>query len=333
MLLTINHLYKSFNREKVQAVYDTSLQLEAGKTYAFLGESGSGKTTLARLIAGLERPDRGEIYLNERLISSESYHLPAEKRAIGFVFQHYALFPHLTIAKNIEYGISARPDKRKVVEDMLSLISLEGYGKRYPHEISGGQQQRIALARALAPKPRLILLDEPFSNLDSNLRQELRTEVFTILQKTGVGAIFITHNSEDAMAISDEIAVFKDGRLVQKATPEELYEHPVSPYVAGFFDTLIEMPPSLLSSFGYQVNQHKLYLIRNHDFHFNGFKEFSTDATVISSSRVGRNYLIDVKVGEHVLQVSSEEKPDQSEISISWRERDLLVFPKPDQPV
>ncbi|MEM0940454.1 MAG: ABC transporter ATP-binding protein [Bacteroidota bacterium] len=326
MLLKINHLFKSFDQGKLHAAFDTSLQLQAGKTYSFLGESGSGKTTLARLIAGLERPDQGQIYLNDELISSEFYHLPAEKRAIGFLFQHYALFPHLTIAKNIEYGISNISNRKEVVEAMLRLVNLEGYGNRYPHEISGGQQQRVALVRALAPKPRLILLDEPFSSLDNNLRHELRTEVFSILQNTGVCSVFITHNSSDAMAISDEILVFKDGKLLQQATPETLYEQPTSPYVARFFDTLVEMPDSLLASFGYRSATEKSYFLRNHHFKLNEMVDFSAAASLVRVSRVGKNYLVEAKVDDHVFNFSCTEKPNESHFKIGWMCKDLLIF-------
>ncbi len=326
MLLTIDHLYKGFDQGKVQAVFDTSLVLEAGKTYAFLGESGSGKTTLARLIAGLECPDRGEIYLNDQLISSESYHLPAEKRAIGFVFQHYALFPHLTIAKNIAYGISKTAGRRERVEEMLRLVNLNGYGKRYPHEISGGQQQRVALARALAPDPRLILLDEPFSNLDSHLRQKLRTEVFTILQNAGVCSVFITHNAEDAMAISDEVLVFREGKLLQQATPMALYHQPSSPYVARFFDTLVDLPLALLASFNYKGNKNKTYFLRNHHFHLDGSGEFVARAQVIRTLCLGKDYVVEVKVGEHLLELSAVKPPETSEVGLGWREQDLLSF-------
>ncbi|MEM6526059.1 MAG: ABC transporter ATP-binding protein [Bacteroidota bacterium] len=326
MLLSVDHLYKSFNLGKVQAVYDISLQLEAGKAYAFLGESGSGKTTLARLIAGLECPDRGEIHLNDELISSDSYHLPAEKRAVGFVFQHYALFPHLTIAKNVEYGISGNPGKRERVDEMLRLVNLEGYGKRYPHEISGGQQQRVALARALAPDPKLILLDEPFSNLDNHLRQKLRTEVFTILQNTGVCSVFITHNSEDAMAISDEVLVLREGKLLQQATPTVLYNQPSSSYVARFFDTLVDLPQALLESFEYHGEKNKIYFLKNHHFRVDGSGDFRANASVVRTLCLGKDYLVEVKVGEYTFELSTPKPPESSEIYIGWRQQDLLIF-------
>lgn len=326
MLLNINSLYKNFDQGKVKALSDVSLQLQAGKTYSILGESGSGKTTLARLIAGLECPDQGQIYLNGDLISSESHHLPAEKRSIGFVFQHYALFPHLNIFKNIEYGISNSPNKKEVVNEMLRLVNLNGYGGRYPHEISGGQQQRVALARALAPKPRLILLDEPFSNLDSTLRIDLRTEIFGILQKTGVCSVFITHNSEDAMAIADEVIVLKDGCLLQQASPETLYQRPATPYVAQLFDTLVEMPATLLELFGYTPKSTNHYFLRDHHFSCNEPADYSVTASVTNTAFMGKYYYVEVTAGDHVFCIHCQKKPTEKHIKVGWRETDLLVF-------
>ncbi|MEM6845121.1 MAG: ABC transporter ATP-binding protein [Bacteroidota bacterium] len=326
MLLTINNLSKHYDRGKVKALDDVSLQLEAGKAYSILGESGSGKTTLARLIAGLESPDQGQIYLNDDLISSESYHLPAEKRSIGFVFQHYALFPHLNVTKNIEYGISNLSNKTAVVNEMLHLVDLEGYGNRYPHELSGGQQQRVALARALAPKPRLILLDEPFSNLDSSLRIDLRTEIFDILQKTGVCSVFITHNAEDAMAIADEVIMLKDGRLLQQASPETLYQNPATPYVAQLLDTLVEMPAALLEQFGYAPTSTNHYFLRSHHFTYNQPSDYSAKASVTNTTFMGQYYHTEVTVGDQVVSIHCSEKPTENHLEVGWRESDLLIF-------
>ena len=166
MLLNIEHLSKYFDAGKVQALADVSLHTVAGKTYSVLGESGSGKTTLARLIAGLERPDNGTIYLDDTLISSDAMHLAPEKRAVGLVFQNYALFPHLNVAQNIAYGLRNQmtSQREETIRGSLDLVNLQGYQQRFPHELSGGQQQRVALARALALRPKLLLLDEPYSN-------------------------------------------------------------------------------------------------------------------------------------------------------------------------
>ncbi|MEM9337102.1 MAG: ABC transporter ATP-binding protein [Bacteroidota bacterium] len=326
MLLKIDHLSKHFDGGKVKALNDVSLQLASGKSYAILGESGSGKTTLARLIAGLESPDQGEIYLNDVLIGSESHHVPVEKRAIGFVFQHYALFPHLTIRENITYGISNLGNKKQVVEEMLELVNLEGYGARYPHELSGGQQQRVALARALATKPGLIILDEPFSNLDSTLRVDLRTDIFGILQKTGVCSVFITHNSEDAMAIADEIIVLSDGRLLQQAKPEIMYSSPTTPYVARLFDPLIKLTSSLLEQFRYQPKPDARYFLRTHHFSFDATMDFHAKASIRSSTFMGKHYQIEIAIGNDTFYVASPQKPSETQVEIGWMEKDLMVF-------
>ncbi|MGD1894480.1 MAG: ABC transporter ATP-binding protein [Cyclobacteriaceae bacterium] len=326
MLLTINKLSKQYDRGKVKALIDVSLQLKAGKVYAILGESGSGKTTLARLIAGLESPDQGKIYLNGKLISSDSQHLPAEKRSIGFVFQNYALFPHLNITKNVGYGISDLPNKTEVVDEMLRLVNLEGYGNRYPHELSGGQQQRVALARALALKPPLILLDEPFSNLDSSLRIDLRTEIFRILQQTGVCSVFITHNAEDAMAIADEVMILKDGQLLQQASPEILYQQPATPYVASLFDTLVEMSAILLEQFGFAPVPTNRYYLRSHHFSSNQPSDYNLNALVTQTTFMGQYYHAEVAVGDQTLGIHFSEKPAENHIKLGWQESDLLIF-------
>ncbi|MEM0997753.1 MAG: ABC transporter ATP-binding protein [Bacteroidota bacterium] len=326
MLLTINGLDKSFDRGKVRALRGVSLQLAAGKTYSILGESGSGKTTLARLIAGLERPDRGQIHYQGNLISSESQHVPAEKRAIGYMFQHYALFPHLTIAQNIAYGLKRSPRGRTVVEEMLALVNLPDYGGRYPHELSGGQQQRVALARALAMKPRLLLLDEPFSNLDTSLRVDLRTEIFAILQTTGVCAVFITHNAEDAMAISDEVIVLKAGTLLQQASPQALYVRPARPYVARIFDALVELSAPLLAEFGYSAQAGRQYFLRSHHLSFASENDYRTAVTVHKSAFMGKYYEIEVAVAGQVFRVQSPAPAPEGTGELGWKESDLLVF-------
>ena len=183
-----------------------------------LGPSGCGKTTTLRLIAGLERPDAGEIVVGGRVVSSADRFVPAEQRRIGMVFQDYALFPHMDVAGNVGYGLGRKPDGGRVRE-ALELVGLAGSEKRPVHELSGGQQQRVALARALAPTPDLVLLDEPFSNLDASLRDRLRQEVSQILRTAGVTALFVTHDQEEAMSIAETVAVMRDGRVEQAGTP------------------------------------------------------------------------------------------------------------------
>ncbi|MBN4054600.1 ABC transporter ATP-binding protein [Nitrospira defluvii] len=203
---------------------------------ALLGPSGSGKTTILRLIAGLERPDQGRIFLEEEDVCSSGHCLPPEKRAIGMVFQDYALFPHLTVAGNIAFGVRRKSQSEKIrfIDTIVEMVGLSSFRERYPHELSGGQQQRVALARALAPDPVVILLDEPFSNLDPDMRTQMRSDVTEILQKAGRTAVLVTHDHEEAFAMADRIALLNDGRLEQIGTPEAVYHTPVTPFVADF---------------------------------------------------------------------------------------------------
>jgi iron(III) transport system ATP-binding protein len=216
----------------VSAVRDATLDASGGEILALLGPSGCGKTTLLRTIAGFERPDAGTIEVGDRVVSGETW-APPEARGIGMVFQDYALFPHLTVAENVGFGL-ARRERATRVPTLLALVDLCGLGGRYPHELSGGQQQRVALARALAPAPRVVLLDEPWSNVDPQLRAELRTEVSAVLRPLGVTAILVTHDREEAFSVADRIALMRDGAIVQVGTPEELYFAPVDRWAAAF---------------------------------------------------------------------------------------------------
>lgn len=218
----------------VQAVRDVDLELEPGKILALLGPSGCGKTTTLRLLAGFEHPDAGEIEIGGRIVANNRSFIAPEKRKVGMVFQDYALFPHLTVEQNVAYGLPRGGNRAGRVEGVLSLAHLDGLGDRMPHELSGGQQQRVALARALAPEPAVVLLDEPFSNLDATLRARVRSEMREILRDAGATAIFVTHDQEEALSIADEVAVMIHGRILQKASPEDLYLYPASREVAEF---------------------------------------------------------------------------------------------------
>ncbi|WP_166358710.1 ABC transporter ATP-binding protein [Pseudomonas akapageensis] len=232
LLLNLRDLACGYQGQRV--VQNLNLHLNAGDIGCLLGSSGCGKTTTLRAIAGFEPVHEGEIQLAGEVISKPGFTLAPEKRRIGMVFQDYALFPHLTVAENIAFGIRKHPQQARVVEEMLELVKLGGLGKRFPHELSGGQQQRVALARALAPEPQLLLLDEPFSNLDVELRRRLSHEVRDILKSRGTSAILVTHDQEEAFAVSDHVGVFKEGRLEQWDTPYNLYHEPLTPFVASF---------------------------------------------------------------------------------------------------
>lgn len=216
------------------AVEDASLILSKNRILALLGPSGCGKTTMLRLFAGFEVPDSGVIRIGERVVVANGVFVHPEKRKVGMVFQDYALFPHLDVAKNVAYGLSKSDDRSARVGEVLSLVGLNGFECRMPHELSGGQQQRVALARALVPQPDVILLDEPFSNLDATLRVRIRREVRQILKAAGATAVFVTHDQEEALSLADEVAVMLNGRIVQVAEPENLYRNPATREIATF---------------------------------------------------------------------------------------------------
>jgi iron(III) transport system ATP-binding protein len=234
VVLELDGVSKRFGSEQVIA--DLSLSVADGEILTLLGPSGCGKTTTLRLIAGLERPDEGAIAVNDATVADAGSFVPPEERGVGVVFQEFALFPHLTAAENIAFGIDDwDADRRQErVDELLELVDLEGHRDSHPDELSGGQQQRVALARSLAPEPDTLLLDEPFSNLDVDLRVEMREEVRRILKETGVTAVSVTHDQEEALSISDRVAVMHDGRIEQVGRPDRVFQHPESRFVAGF---------------------------------------------------------------------------------------------------
>jgi ABC-type Fe3+/spermidine/putrescine transport system ATPase subunit len=222
------------NRGEIVAVRNVDLDVKPGELLTLLGPSGCGKTTTLRMIAGFQEPSGGRIFIAGRDVT----HVPANARDIGFVFQNYALFPHLTIFGNVAYGLQVRQwssaDIRRAVDEVLELVGLAGFGERLPNELSGGQQQRVALARAIVIRPSVLLFDEPLSNLDAKLRVSMRGEIRHLQQTLKITTVYVTHDQEEAMAISDRIAVMEGGRIVQLDTAEALYRRPASAFVAGF---------------------------------------------------------------------------------------------------
>src|SRR5688572_7858406 len=217
----------------VTAVDAAELCVERGEFVALLGPSGCGKTTLLRLVAGFEVPDAGEVKLGDRVVADASTWVPPERRRVGMVFQDYALFPHLTVAENVGFGLPRR-ERRARVPIVLALVDLCGLGERFPHELSGGQQQRVALARALAPSPELVLLDEPWSNIDPLLRGTMRDELARILRAIHVTVVLVTHDREEAFSLADRIALMRNGVVVQEGPPEENYLSPATRWAAEF---------------------------------------------------------------------------------------------------
>ncbi|MEY3479294.1 MAG: hypothetical protein RIQ71_69 [Verrucomicrobiota bacterium] len=236
MKIEVQRIYKKFGR--FPALHDVNLTVPSGKLIALLGPSGSGKTTLLRIIAGLEFPDSGRVNFDGKEVTDE----PAGKRKVGFVFQHYALFRHLTVFRNITFGLDVRPrrlrpsrtDAAKRVAELLKLVQLEGLENRFPPQLSGGQRQRIALARALAVDPKVLLLDEPFGALDAKVRKDLRRWLRVFQEEIGITTIFVTHDQEEALELADEVVVLNEGRIEQIGAPQDVYDKPASPFVIEF---------------------------------------------------------------------------------------------------
>ena len=234
MSILIENISKRF--EKFYALNQVNLEIKNGSLIALLGPSGSGKSTLLRILAGLENPDEGRIWLD----GQDTTQVPLQKREIGFVFQNYALFPHLTVSENIAFGLDIRSisSNRKLqrVQELLQLMQLEKFADRYPHQLSGGQRQRVALARALAVEPKVLLLDEPFAALDAKIRKQLRQWLRTLHQHISVTTVFVTHDHIEAFELAHEIVVLENGNIIQIGTPQEIIDHPANDFVVNFLD-------------------------------------------------------------------------------------------------
>jgi iron(III) transport system ATP-binding protein len=238
--LTIAGVTKSYG--PITALAGADLTVPAGSMTAVLGPSGCGKTTLLRCVAGFERPDQGRISLDGRLVAGPGTHVPPQRRRVAVVPQEGALFPHLSVAGNVSYGLGRGARRSERVDEVLALVGLAGYGPRMPHQLSGGQQQRVAVARALAPRPSLVLLDEPFSALDAGLRAEVRQDIRAALRADGATAVLVTHDQGEALSVADQVAVMRAGIIVQSGPPEAVYGAPVDPWVAAFVGEAVLLP-------------------------------------------------------------------------------------------
>jgi sulfate/thiosulfate transport system ATP-binding protein len=313
-----------------RAVDDVSLEFKTGSLVALLGPSGSGKSTLLRIIAGLETPSSGEIYINGQNSTRQS----VQERHIGFLFQHYALFKHLTVRENIGFAMELRKTpKRGIqqrVEELLELVQLTGYGDRYPSQLSGGQRQRVALARSLAVQPQTLLLDEPFGALDAKVRKELRIWLRNLHEDVNVTTIFVTHDQEEAMEVADQIVVMNKGRVEQVGSTAEIYDHPATPFVMSFIGPVNILP----SNVGIQPNQgivnanDKVFL-RPHDILiYKDAVEDTVPATINRIIHLGWEIRVELllKSGEIVNAHFTREVFDQLQVKESQR-----VYVKPKQ--
>lgn len=346
-ILELNHISHSYPGGKA-AIKDLSLQLTKGDFTCLLGPSGCGKSSLLRLIAGLIRTQAGEIILDGQCVAAKRLHIPPEKRKIGMMFQDYALFPHLTVMENILYGITKRErdEKTQLAKKALRDIGIEDLQKSYPHTLSGGQQQRVALLRAMAPKPRLMLLDEPFSGLDISLRMEMREQIGGLLKKDGVTTLMVTHDPEEAMFMADRILIMKGGELLQSGSPEEIYHLPQSEYVAGLFgqinrlqgrveDGRVKTSIGVVASSDLKDGTRVNVLIRPEAFSLNGSGKNSTiEARVQNARLLGHNSQLRLTVlTESLEEISLLARIDGhlgvksgSPVAISLNPQQIFVF-------
>lgn len=347
MSLHLEELKKSYPNFKI----DLSLSVGSGELVTLLGPSGCGKTTFLRLVSGLIQPDNGRIRLGGRRIDP----LPTEQREIGIVFQDYALFPHMNVAENIAFGLKMKNWRRERirprVDELLALVHLRGYEERKVTELSGGEQQRVALARALAPNPRLLLLDEPLSALDARLRKMLRSEIRRIQQKLGLTTVYVTHDQEEALALSDRIAVMRDGRIEQTGSPREIYRLPATPFVAAFIGQSNLLAGTFLETEGDFGRVHTALgdflgrlpegrrqepgdavtlFFRPQSCRLDGEAEVRISGVISASEYLGEEIQLQIRAGETVLIVKTTREdgftPGQ-QLSFSVSARDCRLLP------
>lgn len=310
MYIELKHINKTYGAFK--ASDDVSFGIEKGKLIALLGPSGSGKTTILRMIAGLEKPDSGEIVIDGKTVNDIS----ASKRGIGFVFQSYALFRYMTVYDNIAFGLKVqkvpKADIDKRVRELIQLIGLEGFEKRYPSQLSGGQRQRVAFARALAPNPQVLLLDEPFAAIDAKVRQELRSWLKEMIQKLGVTSIFVTHDQDEAIEVADEIIVTNRGRVEQTGTPIDIYQNPATAFTAGFFGITSELADYQSFKTFEEIAEYDRAIIRpefvkiTKKNEVQKYKTSAVEGVVERTAFRGNSIEFTVRVGESVLTARRE---------------------------
>lgn len=359
--VVLRGIYKSFGDTEV--LRDINLHVPHGYLVTLLGPSGCGKTTTLMSIGGFEQPDRGTIRCGDRTLydAATRQNVRPERRGIGTVFQSYALWPHLTVAKNIAFPLKIQRVRRDAVRarvgELLDLVELPGIGDRYPHELSGGQRQRVALARALAPRPELLLLDEPFSNLDARLRDRARLWLRDIQQDLGITTVFVTHDQDEAFAMSDEIHVMDQGQILQSGTPQEIYRRPVSRFVAAFVGQCNLLPGVVASSPSGETNvvdvnglpgpleantgerrpgTPVVVAIRPEHIHISRFDALRNgdaaafSATVERTTFLGDHYRYDLRAGDVSLIAQSPMQITDTKVTVSVTSADVAIIT--DQP-
>ncbi len=341
--LSLSGVNKRFDNR--HAVNDFSFDIKPGEIISLLGPSGCGKSTLLRMIAGIERPDSGRIVIGDIEVSSTGRFLPPEQRGVGLMFQDFALFPHMNVIDNVAFGLKrlGRAVARREATAVLTRMGLADYARAYPHLLSGGQQQRVALARAIAPRPGVLLMDEPFSGLDARLRHEIRNETLAILNEVGATAIFVTHDPEEAMRLSDRIAVMSRGSLVQAGTVDELYHKPHNIYVAETFSELNIIPCRIISGWAVGpmgrfraqegLEGEVMLCLRPHQITIKDEAD-GVAARVLQNFTVGHETLMELGVSglEKPLIIRTDAahaRPGGSEVNLSVNTENALFFPRP----
>lgn len=325
MILKCEKICKSFGDLEVLCGVD--LELKKGEIVTLLGDSGCGKSTLLRLIAGLESANEGIISIDGKVVQDKKTFIPPQRRKIAFVFQDYALFPHLTVRQNISFGLKdfSKKEQEERIEEVSKMVNISELLKRYPHELSGGQQQRVAIARALATKPEILLLDEPFSNLDTNLKIEVSLELRRLIKELGIGAILVTHNRQEALSISDQIALLHNGLIEQCSSPVEIYEKPKTIHVAKFLGDITVLNPKTLNK--EPKDGQKLGVRPEHCWYEKESGEL--EGKVVSKVYNGSNYLLHVRLesGENIaVKVPNSTKVESMEKGYVNIDKDHLFW-------
>jgi iron(III) transport system ATP-binding protein len=353
-MISVCGIHKNFKsgEHDIAALRGVDLEVPEGEFFVLLGPSGSGKTTLMRCVAGLEKPDCGNIALDGKTVYSASprAYVPPEERQIGMVFQSYAIWPHMTVAENIGLVLTHGPSRltqnqaNERVRHALSLVQLDDFENRPARLLSGGQQQRVALARALAVNPKVLLMDEPLSNLDARLREEVRTKIKKLVSELGITVLYVTHDQVEAMVLADRIAVMAHGEVLQVGNPYELYRNPLSPLVAEFFGSINWLHGSVLDKGWVETEIGKFEVdfrnewsgkvvvgIRPEDVKIDSMKDHSVnriEATVVTSTFIGDQMIFEMKINNSLLTAKAmpDGKKPEGKVSIYFPKENLIVF-------
>ena len=348
MIINVKNLYHSYG--SVEALKDLNFSIKKNSIVSILGPSGCGKTTLIRVIAGLEEIQQGEIYLENTLVANKSFNTPPEKRPLSYVFQDFALFPHMTVLENISFAAGSHKNKKQLVDQVVQLAKVKNFLNKYPHSLSGGEQQRVALARSIAVQPKSLLLDEPFSDLDANLKSEIIDDTLHLINSLDSSAIIVTHNAEEAMFLSDTILVMDKGSIVQIGNPHEIYFKPKNLYVSSLFgetnifqtkvvNACCETPLGIIDSNGLPENQNVNVVIRPEAIKLNLEKSpllNPNTGVVVDSKFLGNSAIVHMSVMDnknrkhhiHSKVVGDFLPPAASSVSITLDPKHIFIFPR-----